>query len=335
MRRKTLSNLIKLLFVSAAGYWLSRTVDIAAVAQVLFKADLRYAALALVLGLFPVFISGFRWRTLLKTLDIHLSVLNLACVAQIGQFFAVLVPGVMGDDGARFFYISKLVPGRVRRACSTVLLDRSLGFASLFILTTICIPLNWDVLARQKPTLSVGLGFLTVGSFVLSTAALFLVLSKERLQAIFEFLKTRFSRSATVRDLMGIAYSFASNKKALCVVTASALATQILICSTFWAAGRSIGISLPLSSWMSFVPVIVVASVLPITFAGIGIRDSLLFLFLGAGSGAGVEKERIAALSLFLLILALHNAAIGGLVYLGYKPSPSPAIPLDNPANQH
>ena len=71
---------------------------------------------------------------------------------------------------------------------------------------------------------------------------------------------------------------------------------------------------------MCFVPVILLAGVLPITFAGIGVRDYLLFVFLGATIGNPIQKERIAALSLILLILALQSAALGGLIYLGYKP---------------
>jgi uncharacterized membrane protein YbhN (UPF0104 family) len=87
------------LFVSAAVFWLGKSIDFTSVARVLSQANLWLLALAFGLGLFPVMISGFRWRTLLGTLGIEIPILDLACVAQIGQFFAVLVPGVMGDDG--------------------------------------------------------------------------------------------------------------------------------------------------------------------------------------------------------------------------------------------
>ena len=325
MNRKSLFVLLKVVVVTAAVFWLGRTVDLKGMGQVLARTDLGFLSLALFLGLLPALVSGFRSHTLLKTLGIPISQLSLTCIAQIGQFFAVLVPGIIGDDGARFFYLSKLNPGRVRQACSTVLLDRALGFASLFILTTICIPLNWEVLARRQSTLWVGISFLAAGSCMLSIVITALLLSRARLEAILDFFRNRFSHSKLVGELTDITSAFVGNKKALCIVMTAALLTQIAICVLFWSVGRAVGIPLPLLSWMSFVPVIVVSGVLPITFAGIGVRDYLLFLFVGAATGEAIEKERIAALCLLLLILTFQGAILGGLVYLGFKPASSGA----------
>ncbi len=320
MNRRVLFTLIKLLVVGAAVFWLSRRVDIAGVSRVLRGANLSSLGLALALGLVPVLISGVRWHALLRVLDIHIPVRALACVAQIGQFFAVLMPGVAGDDGTRFFYISRLAPGRVRQACSTVLLDRGLGFASLFILTSICIPLNWELLGKQESTRWLSIGFLGVGGCVLGAVALFFLLSQNRLEWTFGLVQKRFGASKLLSELVQVASAFAGNRRVLMGVGAAALGTQVLICCMFWAVGRAVGIPLPLVTWMGFVPVIVMAGVLPITFAGIGVRDYLLFLFIGSGAGLSTGADQIAALSLLLLLLTLIAAALGGLVYLGYKP---------------
>jgi uncharacterized membrane protein YbhN (UPF0104 family) len=69
--------------------------------------------------------------------------------------------------------------------------------------------------------------------------------------------------------------------------------------------------------------VIILAGVLPITFAGIGVRDSLLFLFMGSFSTGG--EERLAALSLLLLGYTLFLALLGGVAYLIYRVQPKPA----------
>jgi hypothetical protein len=81
-----------------------------------------------------------------------------------------------------------------------------------------------------------------------------------------------------------------------------------------------VGIELPLFSWMSFVPVIVASSALPITFAGIGVREYLLLLFVGSAAVA-VDQERILAASLLVLALGLLMALLGGVVYLLYRPA--------------
>ena len=321
MNRKNLVTLLKLTVVISALVWLRRRVDFAGVGRVLAGANFWYLGAAVLLSWIPIFVSSFRWQTLLKTLGLTLPLKSLACVTHIGQFFAVLVPGVAGDDGTRFFYISRLAPGRVKQACSTVLLDRALGFTSLFILTAACIPLNWRLLSAQPSTRLVAFAFLGTGAFLLLMSLVFLNCKQTFLERSFSAVKTRFSSSAWVGELMDVASAFAGNRGRLCLVGFAALVTQMVICCAFCLAGHAVGIHLPVWAWMSFVPVILVAGVLPVTFAGIGVRDYLLFLFLGTAAGVGAGADQIAALSLLMLLFALLLAAIGGLVYLVYKPN--------------
>jgi uncharacterized membrane protein YbhN (UPF0104 family) len=116
-----------------------------------------------------------------------------------------------------------------------------------------------------------------------------------------------------------LARTFADNRGTLALVTVAALFTQSMICVVFYLAARAVGIELPLLSWMSFVPVIVASGALPITFAGIGVREYLLLLFVG-GTAAGVDQERILAASILILAIAVAMALIGGMVYLVYRP---------------
>lgn len=321
MNRKVLLALVKITVVIAAVVWLRGRVDIASVGRVLAAANVWYLVLAAVLYWLPVCIAGFRWHILLKTLSIVIPLRALVCVTHIGQFFTILLPGVAGDDGTRFFYISRLAPGRVRQACSTVLLDRILGFASLFILTTVCIPLNWKVLEAQRATRWVGVGFLTAGVLMLTASTVFLACKKAHLERLFAKIQTVFGRFSFITELVEVASAFAGNRRRLCLVCASALVTQVLICCAFWSAGCAVDIHLPLWAWMSFVPVILVAGVLPITFAGIGVRDYLLFLFLGSAAPVAAGADQITALSLLMLLCALLLSGIGGLVYMVYKPA--------------
>jgi uncharacterized protein (TIRG00374 family) len=320
MKQKAIYPLIKLAVVSLALFWLSRRVDSAGVWKVLLGAKVGFLTLAAVFSLVPVFVSGFRWKTLLATLGIELPVLRLALICQIGQFFGVLVPGVAGDDGTRLLYISRLARGRVSQACSTVLLDRVIGFCCLFALSLVCIPLNWTLLSAQSSTKAVAVGVLAVGSAVLVGCAFLFGLSGSQLERAVGFVRRRFPASHVVKEWAVAADIFARNRTALLGVAVAALCTQILICATYWTVGAAVGIDAPLLVWTSFVPVIVLAGVLPITFAGIGVRDYLLFLYLGSHEDGG--GDRLAALSLLLLGYTLFSALLGGAAYLFYKVAP-------------
>ncbi len=325
MKQKVIYPLLKLAVVSAALVWLSQRVDLAGVWRVLLEAKIGNLALAALFTSLPVFISGFRWRTLLGALGIDLPAGRLSLICQIGQFFGVLVPGVAGDDGTRLLYISRLAPVRASQACSTVLLDRFIGFCCLFALSLVCIPLNWPLLSAQSSTRAVGVGFLLAGSVVVAGCALVFCLSRSQLEKVVGFVRGRFPSSRIVEEWAAAADVFARNKTTLLCVAGAALCTQILICATYWAVGTAVGIEVPLLAWTSFVPVIVLAGVLPITFAGIGVRDYLLFLFLGSSLNGG--GDRLAALSLLLLGYTLCSALIGGVVYLFYQANPESRVP--------
>jgi uncharacterized protein (TIRG00374 family) len=272
---------------------------------------------AALLALLPVLISGFRWRILLGTLGIHLPAARLALICQIGQFFGVLVPGTAGDDGTRLLYVSRLAPGRAGQACSTVLLDRFIGFCCLFVLSLFGIPLNWDLLGAESATRALAAAFLAAGFGVVAGWVLLFCLKTSQLGRLVGFVRTRFRSSKIVEEWAAAANIFVRHRFALLGVAGAAMCTQILICANYWLIGAAVGIELPFSAWASFVPVIVLAGVLPITFAGIGVRDYLLFLFLGISMNG--EGDRLAALSMLLLSFTLFSALLGGGCYLFYR----------------
>jgi hypothetical protein len=80
----------------------------------------------------------------------------------------------------------------------------------------------------------------------------------------------------------------------------------------------SVGIRTPLLSWTTFVPIVLAANALPITIAGVGIREYLLVLFLGVI--AGVDSERAIAASFVIFAMILMMCLLGGLLYIFYRP---------------
>jgi uncharacterized protein (TIRG00374 family) len=320
MKQKIIYPLLKIAVVTAALFWLSRRVDFAGVWRVILGAKTQFLVLGALLSWLPIVISGFRWRILLGAIGIYVPAPRLSMICQIGQFFGVLVPGLAGDDGTRLLYISRIAPGRVGQACSTVLLDRFIGFSSLFVLSLVGIPCNWASLSAQAHTRVVAAGILLAGCLLLAGCALGFALSPARLAVLVGGVRARFPASKIVKELGDASEIFARSKVSLLTVAVEAILTQLLICATYWAVGIAVGIELPLLVWLSFVPVIVLAGVLPITFAGIGVRDYLLFLFLG--DAVGGEGDRLAALSMLLLAYTLMSALFGGLLYLFYRAQP-------------
>jgi len=310
--------LAKIAFAAAVLTWLFHKVDASRVLNSIRGAARAPILLGIMLGLFTIVIAGWRWRRWLAIFAIDIPLRSLICIAQIGQFFLMFLPGPVGDDFTRMLYISRLAPGRVGEACTTVLLDRCTGLASILVLAALCIPWQWSLLAASQQTHWMALVILCAGAALFVFGALFFLTGHPTHQWFEKRLRSLPAHS--LRDEAARIWGLLCiNKRRLAQVFAAALVTQLLLCVLFYLAGISVGIRLPLLSWLTFVPIVLAANALPLTVAGLGVREYLLVLFLGVT--AHVEGERALAASFVVFAIILAVCLFGGLLYIFYRPA--------------
>jgi len=318
MNRKVLFTVFKLAFLSGALWWLSRTVDIHRVGGLLTQADPSFLIGGLLLSVAPLLLAGYRWSLLLNAVAIPIATRSLISIVYVGQFFTLFVPGLAGDDVTRALYISRLAPGRVREALTTVAIDRGLGLCSLFLVALVAIPANWTVLSAQPHVRWACTLFLGVALFILIGCGSFFLLPQRYLTQIVEWIRAKFPNSRTLQDVCSVANALVVQRHAVLTCLLSAIFTQIILCGVFWLAGQAVRVDLSLLKWMSFVPIILLSNLLPITFAGVGIRDYLLLLFIPATQ---FDPDRVAAVSLLMLAFGIITALLGGAVYVCFRPA--------------
>ena len=318
MNRKVLFTTLKLAFLVLALWWLSRKVDLHGVLGILAKADSSVLIAALLLSACPIIIAGCRWFFLLNAIGIEISVGSLISVVYVGQFFTLFVPGLAGDDVTRGLYISRLAPKRIREALTTVVIDRGIGMSSLFLLAMVAIPSNWAVLSAESHIRWACSAFFGLGLVIFLGCLVFFGLPQRPLESLIDWVRTRVPQSRTIQDVCAVASALVLKRRAVLWCLLAAIFTQALICGMFWLSGRAVGVEMSLLAWMSFVPLILVSNLLPITFAGIGVRDYLLLLFIPATQ---FSPDRVLASSVLLLALGIINALCGGLIYVLYRPA--------------
>src|SRR5438270_6766668 len=171
----------------------------------------------------------------------------------------MFLPGPTGDDLTRMLYISRLAPGRVAEACTTVLLDRCIGLASVLLLAVLCIPWQWSVLASSPQTHWLALAILIAGSAVCFFGALFFIAGHPTHQWFEKRLRSLPAHSwrDEIARIWGL---LCANKTTLAQVIAAATGTQLLLCLLFYLAGVSVGIRAPVFVWLSFVPIVLAAN---------------------------------------------------------------------------
>jgi len=307
----------KIIFAVAVITWLFHKIDAHRVWLVVRDAHRLPIFFGLLLWLLTIVIAGWRWNRLLGILGIHVPVKSLTCVVPIAQFFSVFLPGSAGDDLTRMLYISRLAPGQVGEACATVLLDRFIGLTSVLLLALFCVPWQWSLMSASSQTRWIALGMLSAGAFTCLGGAIFFLAGHPTHRWFQKRLRLRPAHS--LRDEAARIWGLLCNNKMLvAIVISAALSTQLVHCVIFYLAGVSVGIESPLLPWLTFVPIVLAANALPITIAGIGIREYLLVLFLGVITH--VDGAHAVATSLVILSLILMICLLGGLLYIFYRP---------------
>lgn len=306
----------KTAFAAVVVGWLLSRVDTAEVWSYLRSARPWPVAWGLVIGVAMIGLASCRWLVMLRVFALRLPLAQLFCINWVGQFFMMFLPGPTGDDLTRMLYISRLSKGSAGLACASVLIDRCIGLASVFVLSLLCLPLQWRVLEANPQTKL--LAFIVAGGGVCVAAAglLFLVQQKSGgfVLGLLRILPAGKLR-ATFEESWRLLFA---GKAALCAVFCIALLTQFMNCAAFYCAGAAVGLEASLAVWCSFVPVLLAANILPITIAGLGVREYLLVLFLGVIAGTAPEQALAASAVAFGMMLLVSLA--GGAVYLFYRP---------------
>ena len=317
-KRRIAFLLVKVAIAAAILAAVFHKVDASHVWACVRDADRLPIFIGIPVGLLTIVIAGWRWHRWLSIFAIDIPLASLICIAQIGQFFLMFLPGPSGDDLTRMLYISRLAPGRVGEAVTSVVLDRLVGLASILGLAAVCIPWQWQLLATSHETHLLALVVLGAGVAASTFGAVFFIAGHPSHRWFERRLRSlpAFSFRDELARIWGL---LCANKGIVAQLIGAAVGTQLLLCVFFSLAGLAVGIHVPITVWMTFIPIVLAASALPITIAGFGVREYLLVLFLGVT--AQVQSERALAASVVVFSMILAIALIGGLVYIFYRPA--------------
>lgn len=301
-------------------FGLKLTVSIALLALLLSRIDLQaigtlFRSLrisiffgSILLYLVAQLLSTVRWRCLLQAEKIYLPFWRLILLYYEGMFFNLMLPTAIGGDLVRGYQVSRLTDRR-EASLASILVERLSGFVALAIIACIAII---PVYAHVSDPLIV---WLTAGSAA-GMVALIASLLSDRLQALFLRLLHGIGLGRfhdAVHRLYEAIQQYWTHRSALLSALGLSLVLQSLVITIFYLISLALNLSVPFLYFFLFVPLMSVISMLPISIAGLGLREgSAVYLFTKVGLDAA------GALSLSLLWFAVTAlcSGLGGIVFL-------------------
>lgn len=270
------------------------------------------------LGFFVgVLIGSVRWWWLLRVNQLGVSWGQAYRLTWIGIFFNNVVPGLTGGDLVKAFYIARLT-GKKTRPILTVIVDRVMGLVALAVLVGIVV--FWKLDDPQFRLIAygvwAGLAVLLLGSTAVLSRRLRRGLHVDR-------ILRRLPGSKVLMSIDESLYLYRSHLSGLFFWMGVSVLNHVVMVLGIYGIGEALGVGVPPLLYLILVPIIQIASAVPLAPAGWGVGDWLfgtLFEEFGSAQLAGtvsnagaVMRTRAIALSIVYRIHIMLWSLLGAL----------------------
>lgn len=292
------------------GFVMAR-VDLPALFQNLGKSNPYLFLLATLLAFVSWFLNTYKWQVLLAEPGAHLDYPELLRLNFMGMFYNLVLPGQVGGEVVKGVALARMGVSKTAAAMS-IAADRVTGLLAIFVLGAaglVLAPTGITGGGQLLPWL-VGIGFaLLLGAVVLVTGrgpAAFLSVGRAigwpggRVPERVSHLSSRLVLPSRSLSSLGVPLLLSA------VFQLATVSVNLLLCMSF-------GISVGYLQLLWIVAVVSLVQSLPISIAGIGVREGAYIYLL---EQQGVSGSLALALSLSVFAIQVLLALTGGAIQL-------------------
>jgi len=299
--KKTLLLVFKLaVTVGLLAYLFSR-IELGSVATIVVGASWGWIVAGLILYLAIQGLSAWRWLWLARVLKLSGTWSAFVRYYYIGMFFNLFLPTGVGGDVWRCYYLARPAADWPR-AIMSVLADRGVGFVTMCVIATTALFIFGGV---DVPSwMGMALGGAVAGVIIL----------------VMTGLAAR-GPLASIRASAPLMFEIVSRPRVLLFVALLSVLLQTLVIVVNMFNGWALHVEIPLTFYFILIPLIAVATMIPISLNGLGVREGAFVFFLAQ---VGVPEAQALSMALAWLIVLIASSVVGGGVWLL---TPGPRLP--------
>lgn len=234
----------------------------------------------------------------------------------VGAFFSQTLISFVGGDAMRVWRITRqeIDLGSTMRA---VLLDRVLGFVGLIILIVSGIPVLFEIVEDRRVHAAIVLLVVAAVAGCVAIVSAPHFPAWVRAHRLFSF----------VSELSSVSRAIVRSFPIFGILLGISLAIQVLNVGVIYALGQGLNAGIGLVHCLVLVPPVLFLSMMPISFAGWGVRESAMVASLTA---VGVAPAQSLAMSISYGLAMILISLPGGLLWFynrsklarGSRPAP-------------
>ena len=278
--------------------------------------------LFLVAALLTVFLgivlSAWRWQQVLVVFEEHVPLRTLTGHYLAGQFVGNVLPSTIGGDVVRIARCAKTI-GSAPTAFASVVLERLSGMIALPLLVFAGFLLEPSLVHVQNAWVALFVAFATLGALGLILFA-----------AGHPGLGGRFASNDNWTKFIGAVFDGVDrarrDPRQMLRVLGTAVVYQLSVVLSYLFIFRALDLTVSIAAALAFIPAVSMLQVIPISFNGLGVRESALVLFR---FGLGISAAAAGAAGLLwygaLVIVSMLGAPIVAIGQRERKVAPGPA----------
>ncbi len=265
------------------------------------------------------FLSSLRWYFLVRAQGLDLSVKNLLELTMIGNFFNTFMPGAVGGDLIKAWYVAGREPTRKTKAIFTVLLDRAIGLGVFFLFAATTLAMHFEWLKSRAQLQAVAISIWAVTLSMIVVGLIFISPLLPRLK-VARLVLEKLRQKPKVSNLLDAALLYRRQVPSLAVAVALSCLSITGSVILFRIQGELIGIPLTFSQYFFVIPVALTVSAVPLLPGGIGVGQVAFFtLFQWIGlKDPGQGSTLCTAVQIYTI---LFNC-FGAIFYVRFKRKP-------------
>jgi len=259
---------------------------------------------AVVCFLLQLLIVAVRWWFLLRLQRIRIALWEVVRLTFLGLFFNSVVPGTVGGDLVKAWYVARHTPKKAAVLVS-IFVDRVLGLTELTLMAAAMVALvyfgwvgQYDAARLREPIIAV-----TVVSLVVVATMAFLLSRRFRrffhLQKVYQRLPVAHHIAAAGEAAMLYRRRLGSLVRAIFIT----FGAHVFFVGAIALLGLSLRLATPWYNYFIYVPLIYILGAVPLTPGGAGLVESLYVAFFASAATGRSEVVALALLARLIPIL--------------------------------
>lgn len=299
---------IKATLTLLAFWFVFRGVDFAHLGDIFYKQDHSLILQASLLLVFQCLLGGIRWRLIVNTLGAAkrhlLSVFQSQRIYYIGGFFTTCLPGTVGGDMIRV-WLARDTGIPLSLAINSVIIDRMVALFAVGILVLCNMPMIAGLLGLN---IALVYGIAVVALQI----AVFVIYYSDRLLKRYAYIKPVHWLLHFMLSLKMIL----SRPVLFLVSLILAIIAHVSYTLSACVLAQSLGIPISMMQCLSFIPLIMLVTSIPISIGGWGLREASMVGLLGL---IGVKSEAALMLSIQMGLLIMLVTLPASVMWLFHK----------------